>query len=319
MKFFGLIFTLMFTSVAHAWEPTKPVNVIIGMTPGSAMDNAFRIVSTQVEKNTGVKFIPNYRPGVGGAISSDLMTRTDADGYTFLTGSNPALAATDRMGVPNKTYTVSDFTYAMSYASTTMTIIAHPNDPVNSIQDFIKAMRTEKPIIGDPGGAARLTWELLRDNIKFNESINDVVRVEYKGPVEALQDVVAKNTRFAVVPLAISSQNHIGNRVKIIAVTSATPVSMFPNIPTVSTVYPNLVFNLTWSVVLPKNTPAPIVDWYTREFNKALQSKEVQQTMQDNFYFVDKKLLSSKELRAQMLADEKKYEPLVNRVLEQRK
>lgn len=314
-----LMFTLLFSSLSHAWEPTKPVNVIIGMTPGSAMDNAFRIVSAQVEKNTGVKFVPTYRPGAGGTIAVDAVSKAEPDGYTMLTATHAGMVATDRMVVPNKTFGPRDFVFATAYASSTMSIIAHPSDPVNSIQDLVKALKNEKTTVGDPGAGARITYEILRANIGFEESTDRVARVDYKGPNDTVLDVMAKNVRFGIVPIAASAQQHIAGKVKIIALTRETPSPTFPNIPLMNSVYPDAVFSITWAAALPKNTPAPVVEWYTREFNKASQSKEVQQTLAENFFFVDKKLLTSKELTAKILSDEKKYEPLVNRVLEQRK
>ena len=319
MKGLILIFTLMISSLSHAWEPTKPVNVIIGMSPGSAMDNAFRIVSAQVEKNTGVKFVPVYRPGAGGTIAVDAATKAEPDGHTMLTATQAGMAATDRMVVPNKTFGPSDFVFATAYASSTMSIIAHPSDPVNSIQDLVKALKNEKTTVGDPGAGARLTYEILRANIGFEESNDRVARVDYKGPNDTVLDVMAKNVRFGIVPLAASAQQHIGGKVKIIALTRETPSPTFPTIPLMNSVYPSVVFNLTWAAALPKNTPAPVVEWYTREFNKASQNKEVQQALAANFFFVDKKLMTSKEITAKIFSDQNKYEPLVNRILDQRK
>ena len=319
MRVIVFIVALMFTSLSYAWEPNKPINVIMGMSPGSAMDIAFRISSQQVEKNTGVKFVVNYRPGAGGTIASDIVTKADGDGYTITPAGVAGLVATDRMVVPNKSFNAGDFVYATSHASSTMSVIAHPSDSVNSIQDLIKVLRQEKTTIGDPGSGARLTYEILKDAIKFNEGASSIIRVEYKGPADTLVDVMATNVRFGIVPLPVSSQAHIGGKVKIIGITSEFASQSFPHIQTFNSIFPNIVFNLSWVIALPKSTPQGVVDWYTKEFNKALQSKEVQTILNDNFFFVDNKLLNPKDLRSKILSDEKKYEPLVNKVLDQRK
>jgi tripartite-type tricarboxylate transporter receptor subunit TctC len=315
----ALMATLLVATTSLAWEPTKPVTAVIGMPAGSAMDVAFRIVATQVEKNTGVKFVPNYRPGAGGTIAAEFVSRASEDGYTLLTATSAGLVGTDRMVVPNKTFGTQDFVFAVGYASTTMSIIAHPDDPVNSVQDLVKVLRSEKTTVGDPGAGARLTYEILRESLKFEERIDQVVRVDYKGPVETLTDVISKNIRFGIVPVATSAQAHLGNKVKIIAVTSDAALPSLPNIPVVSSLNPNAVFNLSWLVTLPKNTPPSVVQWYNREFSKALQSKDVQQALEDQYFFIDKKLIPTNLLTAKILSDEKKYQPLVDKVLAQRK
>ena len=320
MKFIiALLGVLLMTPLVWAWEPTKPVTIIMNMPPGSPADNLFRIVSEQVHKNTGVSFVTNYRLGAGGTIGNEAFSKATPDGYTISQLAIPGLTATDRMVNPNKSYTSSDFIHIMITAFTPLTIIASPNDPVNSIQDLVKVLKTEKTTIGDPGAGGRIAYEVFRSVAQLEESPDRIVRVEYKGPPDVVQDVASKNVRFGVVPLAASSQLHIAGKIKILAVTSDSRNQAFSNIPTMSSVYPNMVYNLGWVVSLPKGTPQDIVDWYSKEFLKAVQSKEVQQKLHESFFFVDNKLLNSKDITAKILSDEKKFEPLVNRVLEQRK
>ena len=119
--------------------------------------------------------------------------------------------------------------------------------------------------------------------------------------------------------MAASSQLHLAGKIKIIAVTSENRSQSFPDIPTVSSVYPSMVYNLGWAVSLPKGASQEMVEWYHREFLKAMQAPEVQQKLQDSFFFIDRKMLNSKELTAKILADEKRYTPIVDRVLEQQK
>jgi tripartite-type tricarboxylate transporter receptor subunit TctC len=309
----------MITQMAFAWEPTKPINVIMNMPAGTPADNSFRIISKQVETNTGVNFVPNYRLGAGGTIGNEQFVKSSPDGYTIGQIPIPGLTATDRMVNPNKTYTTGDFTFVIGSAFTPMTIIANPSDPVNSIQDLVKALKTEKTTMGDPGSGGRIAYELFRSIAQLEESADRIVRVEYKGPTDVVQDVAAKNLRFGVVPLAASSQMHIAGKIKIIAVTSDVRSQSFPDIPTVSSVYPSMVYNLGWAVSLPKGASQEIVDWYHTEFLKAMQSKEVQQKLHDSFFFIDKKMLNSKELTAKILSDEKRYAPIVDKVLEQQK
>ncbi len=320
MKFIiGLLSALSLTPAFAQWQPPKQINVIMNMPAGTPADTAFRIVSKQVESNTGVNFVPNYRLGAGGTIGNDHFVKTAPDGSTIAQVPIPGLTATDRMVNPNKTYTTSDFTFIIGSAFTPMTIIANASDPVNSLQDLVRVLKTEKTTVGDPGSGGRIAYELFRSVAQLEESADRIVRVEYKGPGDVVQDVAAKNLRFGVVPLAASSQLHLAGKIKIIAVTSENRSQSFPDIPTVSSVYPSMVYNLGWAVSLPKGASQEMVDWYHREFLKAMQTPEVQQKLKDNFFFIDRKMLNSKELTAKILADEKRYAPIVDKVLEQQK
>ena len=311
-----LLITLLFTPMlAGAWEPTKPIQAYSPFSPGSGNEISFRIVSKQIESTTNAKFVIQNKPGAGGSIANQFISKSTPDGYTVGILSVPALGATDKIMMPNKDFGVGDFSYTVNIASIPMTIVAFPDDPVNNMADLAKVLKTEKTTIGDPGAAARLVYELMVSHIGFKEGANDIVRVEYKGPTDTLNDVMSKNIRFGIMPLPVSYQNHLAGKVKIIAVTSDHKIKTLPNVSTASSVYPDFVFNLEVGVVLPKNTPDDIVQWYTKEFGSSLANKDVQESLETNMMFINKKLVNSKDYTKYVLSYEKKYSPFVEKVI----
>ena len=42
-------------ALAFAWQPTKPITVIVPNAPGAGNEIAFRTLAAQVEKKTGAK------------------------------------------------------------------------------------------------------------------------------------------------------------------------------------------------------------------------------------------------------------------------
>ena len=311
---FGLASVLLATQV-QAWQPEKPIESVVGFSPGSGNEIGFRLVAPTVEKNTGAKFTIVNRPGAGSAIANEAVTKEPTDGYHALIASVPALVATDRMVVPAKKHGLNDITPVLAYAGSPMTIIAHPNDPVNTFADFVRTVKSQPVTLGDPGSAARLTYELLAQHIKFSEDSKGVARVEYKGPADTLNDVMAGHVRFGIVPLLTSYQSHKGNRVKIIAVTSANALPDLPGVATTASIYPDLVFSLHWGVVLPPSTDRAIVDWYATEFGRVLNTKEVRDALAANQMFVNPALLNPAGFRTFLEREEKKFAPLVDKVL----
>lgn len=317
MKKILTLILITFSSFCYAFEPSKPITVYMNMPAGSPSDNSFRIISSQVEKNTGVRFVINYRLGAGGSIGNEAFVKSAADGYNIAQISLPGVTATDRMVNPNKSYTLNDFVFVTSTAFTPMTIIANASDPVNSLQDLIKVLKNEKTTMGDPGSGGRIAYELFRSSAKLEERDDRILRAEYRGPVEVVQDVAGKNIRFGIVPLATSIQMHLVGKIKIIAVTSESRWPTLPNIPTVNSMFPGMVYNLGWAVSLPRDATPEMIAWYNREFNKALQNPEIQKVLQENFFFVDTTLLNSKNLTSKVIEDEKKFAPIVDKVVQQ--
>jgi len=316
IAFTTVAITTAVSGVSQAWEPTKTVTSVIGFTPGSGNELIFRIVADQVEKNTGVKFIVLNKAGAGSAIANKYIVDQPADGHHLLVASLPAITATDKIVVGNPGYTLNDFTYGLMLGYSPMAFIAHPTDPVNSIQDFIKTLNTVPVTFGDPGSAARLTYELLAQSIKFPVGKTGVARIEYKGPMDTINDVIGQHVRFGVVPSSLITEYFRGQRVKVIAITSSTPSKLLPGVPTMNSVYPDFEYTLNWGLLFPKNTPQEIANWYSTEFSKALDNDAVREKLASNSMFVNKQLQSPDAFKAYAQRDQKKFESIVTKVIE---
>src|SRR5262245_14054748 len=70
-----------------AWAqtyPTRPVRVIVGITPGGAPDIVARLMGQWLSERLGQPFMIENRPGGGGNIATEAVVRAPADGYTLL-------------------------------------------------------------------------------------------------------------------------------------------------------------------------------------------------------------------------------------------
>src|SRR5436305_1514789 len=72
---------------AQAW-PTRPIRLIVPLTPGSATDVMGRLVMEQVSAQLGQPIIVESRPGAGNTIGMSAVAKADPDGYTVLANSS---------------------------------------------------------------------------------------------------------------------------------------------------------------------------------------------------------------------------------------
>jgi tripartite-type tricarboxylate transporter receptor subunit TctC len=314
MKKFLLL--MLFPVLAHAWQPTKPIEAIMAWTPGSVNEMSFRVLVKQVEQNTGAKFIITNRPGAGGVIGTEELSKKPADGYFVTNVSVPGLAAMDKIQVQGsgRTYTTDSFVYPTHIASSPFVIVANPKDPVVTPKQFLDSLKNEKVSIAASGGA-RLVYEGIAARIKFPEGVDGVVRVDHKGPVDALTDVASGNVRYAIVPSLVANSLYKDGRVKIIALSAPPPMRQFPGIPLLDTALPNFSITGMWALMLPAGAPKEVVEWYNREFTKAMSSDEVKAIFYDNLLLERKDLQNPESMKNWVKTREKQWQPLVDAVL----
>jgi tripartite-type tricarboxylate transporter receptor subunit TctC len=79
-------------SRADEW-PSRPIRVIIPLSPGSAADIIPRIVFEQLSAQLGQPIVIENKPGASGTIAARTVVMADPDGYTLLAHSSAHIIA----------------------------------------------------------------------------------------------------------------------------------------------------------------------------------------------------------------------------------
>src|ERR1051325_4264181 len=172
--------------VRAAEYPTRPVTLIVAFTPGGPSDVLARILGKKLEQILGQPFVVENRPGAGGNIAAELVTRAAPDGYTRLMGNNSILATKAslyrRVGFDAE----KDFAPITLIGSQANILVVNPALPVQSMAELIALARKEPGQINfassGHGAAAHLAGELFKAEARI-----DIVHVAYKGGAPALR------------------------------------------------------------------------------------------------------------------------------------
>jgi tripartite-type tricarboxylate transporter receptor subunit TctC len=291
---------------AAAWEPTRPVTVYVGNTPGAGNEIAFRKLAELVQRNNPkFVYVVQNIPGADSVIAQNRFLDSAPDGYTANLPSHMSTYVTNDIWQKDiKKFKYNDFTDVLTMGKSPLVLVASPRSMINTPEDFITLISTtKKPIsIAVGGGAHRTAFEYL---IYRGQGNKDLVRpIRFNGPLPTVTSVAAfdgkSGTEFGIMPIAVAKPLLDAGRVKAIGFTGNRKMDQYPKIPLLNTVAPGINVYAAWSLQLPPNTPADVVDWYQREFSKAVRSAEYKEWMENQVVFYEESELTPEGLRKHM-------------------
>ncbi|MET0983254.1 MAG: tripartite tricarboxylate transporter substrate binding protein [Telluria sp.] len=258
-----------------AGYPDKPVKMLVGFSPGGAVDNVARLLSQSMSKSMGGSFIVENRPGATGIIAAEQTAKAPADGYTLLMATQSTMVVAPSIYPKMSFDPVADFTPISLIASVPMVLVVGNGIPVKNVQELIAYARRQKGGLpyasSGQGGPQHVAAELFASMAKV-----DMVHVPYKGEANAISDLLGNQVpvMFGNLPSLLP---HIKTgKLRAIAVSSLQRSSVAPDIPTVAESGLPGFETLTWfGLFAPANMPQPVVDRLNAEVKKSLASPEV--------------------------------------------
>ena len=315
-----LLALLLASSTAFAWEPTRPVTVIVGNTPGAGNEIAFRKLAEIVQKNNPkFVYVVQNMPGADSVIANNKVLESAPDGYTINLPSHMSSYVTNDVWESKlKKYQWDSFIDVLTMGKSPLTLVAHPSSKVNTPQDFVKLISTTtKPInIAVGGGAHRTAYEYLMEK---GHGKRDLIKpIKFNGPMPAVVSVStfdgSNGTEFGIMPIAVARSLVEAGKVKIIGFTGTRKMTQYPNVPLLNTVAPGINVYAAWSIQLPPKADKEIVAWYQREFAQAVRSKEYAEWRELNVVFYEEDELTPKGLKKHMKELRDTFLPVLDKI-----
>ena len=293
------------STLVHAWEPTKPVTVYIGNTPGAGNEMAFRKLADIVQKqNPKFVYVVQNIPGADSVIANNRFLEAPNDGYTINLPSHMSSYVTNDIWEKSiKKYNYDSFIDVLTMGKSPLVLVAGVKSGINTPQEFVKYIQSGRTInIAVGGGAHRTAFEYLM--AKGNGNKDSVKPVRFNGPMPAVTSAASfdgkTGTEFAIIPIAVAKGLVDAGKVKPIGFTGTQKMAQFPNVPLLNTIAPGINVYAAWSIQLPPGTDKEIVTWYQQQFSAAVRSKEYAEYREANVIFYAEDELTPAGLRKQM-------------------
>jgi tripartite-type tricarboxylate transporter receptor subunit TctC len=256
--------------------PEKSIRMIVAFPTGASQLVAIT-VSEKLREALGQGVVPDFRPGAGGNLASELAAKAPSDGYTLLLTS-PTIAISPSLFKKLGYDTFRDFAPVSLLATVPNVMVVHPSVPAKTLKELVSLAKAHPHKLnfgsGGVGSGSQLGSELFKAIAKV-----DMVHVPYKGAAIAMTAMLSGEVDMVVstVPATIPHIN--AGRMRGLAVLAPKRVASLPAVPTTAEAGMPDVVVITWYGMFTRAGVKPeIVERLNAEIVKILNAPETKST-----------------------------------------
>jgi tripartite-type tricarboxylate transporter receptor subunit TctC len=266
------------TSAASQPYPSHNITVIIPFAPGNANDITGRIVFEQVSKQVGQTIVIDNRGGAGGTIGVGQAARATPDGYTILFHS----ASFSSAYVTHKTLpydTFKDFIAVVPAGISPSVLVVSPTKEYKTAADLVAAAKAKPGALNFASAGIGAASHLAAEKFNVAAGIKSQ-HVPFKGPVEALTEVMAGRIDYYFLPIAPALALIKDGKVAALAVSSDKRAPLLADVPTTAEIgYPKAAYAFWNGAFVPAKTPPDVVAKIHTEIAKAVAEPAIRERL----------------------------------------
>ncbi len=255
--------------------PQRPIRLIIPFTAGGSTDVAQRIVAQKLSERFGQQVVADNRPGAGTMLATELAARALPDGYTLL-------CVTASYTINPSIFKKLPYDAEKTFAPVTMVaagptvLVVNPVVPGTTVKDLIAFAKAKPGQLTYGSAGFGSSAHLASEMFKIMATV-DMVHVPYKGDPQAVADLMSGQIQMLFVGAWSSVAQHVNSgKLKALAVASAQPTPLVPDLPTVASAgLPNFEAIVWNGIVVPSGTPTAIVNRLQREISDSIRQADV--------------------------------------------
>ena len=264
---------------AQEW-PSKTVRFIVGYPPGGGHDFVARTVAQRMSETLKQTFVVENRSGASGAIGTDYVAKSDADGYTLLIASPAEVLVGPIAGQKVPYDPAKDLVPVALIGETPLAVVLHPSVPANNMQELLALAKRSpgKLSYGTPGTGSSM--QFAGESIKAIGEVF-IVHIPYRGAAPAVTDLLGGQVEIGIAGMPPVIGHHKSGKLKIVAVTSAKRSAATPEIPSVAELPGFSGFHFTnWQgVYAAAKTPPAVVQRIATEIANAVRDPATRQRL----------------------------------------
>jgi tripartite-type tricarboxylate transporter receptor subunit TctC len=255
--------------------PDKPIRMIVPLPAGSAVDLVGRLIGQKLGDRLGQPIIVENRVGASGAIGTEAVARSPADGYTLGMATSTTLATGPVLN-PNLRYDpINDIAPVSLVGISPYVLVAHPSVPARNVAELI-ALAKAKPRTLSYSSVGEASLAHLAGLLFSSMTGVELNHIPYKSSTQAVIDLNEGriDLQFGILPTSL--QFIRAGKLRALAVTTDKRLEELPDVPTLAeSGLAGFEATLWLAVIAPKGVSAAAIARLNRDIAAILEEPDV--------------------------------------------
>jgi tripartite-type tricarboxylate transporter receptor subunit TctC len=256
--------------------PDRPIKIIAPFPAGGLVDVLARALGDEMSKSMHQPIIIENKPGAGGNIGAEFVSKSAPDGYTLLMTS-PGIQSINQFLYKSMPFDPENaFVPISMLADMSMVVVVHPKTGITTLKQLVDFAH-EHPGKLNFGSAGVGTTGHLGLELLMHAGQMKFTHVPYKGAAPSITDLIAGQIDGVVDnPPTVLAHIRAGS-IRALAVAGRDRLHVLPNVPTAAEAgLPAWEASSWFGLVAPAGTSKPVLNRLYSEVQNAVKSPRIQ-------------------------------------------
>jgi tripartite-type tricarboxylate transporter receptor subunit TctC len=259
-----------------AWSqayPTRPVKIIVPYGVGGSADVYARYLAAKLSDSMGQAVVVENRPGGGSIVGTDVVAKSDPDGYTLLMMSNTHTV--NETLIAKKPFDLMrDFAPITGVSYSDLLMVVANDVPAANLKEFIALAKRKPGELNYASSGNGTPYHMAAELFKTMAGVN-LVHIPHKGSDQARASVLGGQVQMMFDAVPTMAANARAGKVKALATSGRKRSPVTPDIPTLDEAgVPGYESGIWLGLMAPAKTPRAVLEKVNAEVNKVIGAEE---------------------------------------------